>query len=319
MKRIVLVAVTLLLAASASADDGKPPSPPPVAPLQGGLSGGLRGLGLSFFANAGAFWADNNTANFYNGHPNNVNTIDRVLKSSFYGREIWDHLVNVDAISPSSIGSYSNLQVVEYGDMYYRLSYQIGLGMRYDYASGFGWLLRFDLARLSAIGAFNLSSDNGTGILGSDRYIRCGILGKEERINIDFAIAKSVPLSESLDLEINLGASLINTKVKDNIIEVKGATWSILDVWNGQTPDYGVGSYEYINQGGIGYGVFMSVLVGYSVPDVGAIKAGYTCYQSKTVLKGGIGADGTADPYTAWGWQHMLGVRFEINNFSFIQ
>ena len=304
MKRIAFIAAALLLAASgtASADDGKPPSP-----------------GLSFFANAGAFWASNNTANFYNGHPTNANTIDRVLHSNTYGRQIWDRLVNSQAISPSTIGNENQLQVVEYADMYYRISYQIGLGMRYEYASGMGWLLRFDLARLNAIGAFNLSSDNGAGILGSDPYIRCGILGKEERINIDLAITRTAKLTETLDLELDLGLSLINTKVKDNLIEVKGATWSILDVWDGQTPDQGVGSYEYINQGGIGYGVFISALVGYQVPGVGAIKAGYTCYQAKTVLKGGTGADGTANPYTVWGWQHMLGIRFEMNNFSFIK
>lgn len=303
MRRAVLLVTTLLLAAaSATADDGRPPSP-----------------GLSFFANAGAFWADKVTANFYNGHPTNPNTIDRVLHSDFYGNQIWQSLVNQGAISPSAIGSYNQLQVVEYPDMYYRISYQIGLGLRYDYASGFGWLLRFDLARLNAIGAFNLSSDNGAGILGSDRYIRCGMLGKEERISIDFALAKTVKLNETLDFELNLGASLINTKVKDNLMEIGGVPYSILDIWDGQSPDYGVGSYPYINQGGIGYGVFISALVGYAVPGVGAIKAGYTCYQAKTVLKGGTGADGTADPYTAWGWQHMLGVRFEMNNFSFIK
>lgn len=292
MRRAITLIAILLLAASASADDGQPPS-----------------RGLSFFANAGAFWADNNTANFYNGHPNNANTIDRVLHSNTYGNQIWQNLVNQGAISPSTIGNYSQLQVVEYADMYYRTCYQIGLGMRYEYASGFGWLLRFDLARLNAIGAFNLSSDNGAGILGNDRYIRCGILGKEERINIDFAITKTAKLNDLLDIELNLGASLINTKVKDNLMEIGGGTYSILDVWDGQSPDYGVGSYNYINQGGIGYGVFMSLLLGYSVPEVGAIKAGYTCYQAKTVLK----------DHTAWGWQHMVGVRFEMNNFSFIK
>lgn len=293
MKRAILFLAALMLfdPVDAAADDGKPPSP-----------------GLSFFANAGAFWADNVTANFYSGRPGNANTIERVLYSNFYGTQIWDRLVNQEAISPTTIGNYTNLQVVEYPDMFYRVSYQIGLGLRYDYASGFGWLLRFDLARLNAIGAFNLSSNNGAGILGSDPYIRCGMLGKEDRINIDFAIAHTVELNKTLDLEINLGVSLINTKVKDNIMEIGGGTYSILDVWDGQSPDHGVGSYEYINQGGIGYGIFVSALVGYSIPGMGAIKAGYTCYQAKTVLEG----------YTAWGWQHMLGVRVEMNNFSFI-
>ena len=290
MRRTLILLTALLLAASAAADDGKPPSP----------------AGLSFFANAGAFWADKVNANFYNGAPGNANTIDRVLHSEQFGPNIWQTLVNQQRISPSAISNYSQLQVVEYADMYYRLSYQIGIGLRYDYASGFGWLLRFDLAKLNAIGAFNLSSDNGAGILGNDRYIRCGILGREDRINIDLAISRTVMLNDMLQLEINLGASLINTKVKENLMEIGGGTWSILDIWNGQTPYYGDQGYEYINQGGIGYGVFISALVGYAIPDVGAIKAGYTCYQAKTVLEG----------YTAWGWQHMLGVRIEMNNFN---
>ncbi|MCR5444977.1 MAG: hypothetical protein K6E96_04735 [Bacteroidales bacterium] len=294
MKHALLVIATLILASSATAEvgsDDKPPSP-----------------GLSVFANAGGFWADKVTANFYSGRPENANTIYRVLHSDTYGHEIWLHLVDQQAISPSTIGDESQLQVVEYPEMYYRLSYQIGLGLHYEYASGFGWLLRFDLARLNAIGAFNLSSNNGTGILGHDPYIRCGMLGKEDRISIDLAITRKVAINETLDLEIDLGASLINTKVKDNLMEIGGGTWSILDVWNGQTPHYGVGNYEYINQGGVGYGVFISLLVGYSVPSVGSIKAGYTCYQARTVLEG----------YTAWGWQHMLGMRIEMNNFSFI-
>lgn len=289
MRHTMILLTALLLATSAAADDGKPPSP-----------------GLSFFANAGAFWASNTTANFYSGRPSNENTILRVLKSDTYGEQIWQRLVNQGSISPSDLGGWQQFDVAEYPEMYYRISYQIGLGMRYDYASGFGWLLRFDLARLNAIGAFNLNTGNNTP--GADQFIRCGMLGKEERINIDFAIAKTAKLNDMLDIELNLGTSLINTKVQDNLMEIGGATWSILDVWNGQSPDY-MGSYEYINQGGIGYGVFMSVLVGYSVPEVGAIKAGYTCYQAKTVLKG----------YTAWGWQHMLGIRFEMNNFSFIK
>ena len=295
----VILAVLLLATSAASADDKEvPPGPAPVK----------RYTGLSVFANAGAFWADDNTANFYSGRPGNANTIDRVLHSNTYGQQIWQRLVNNGLISPSAISNYNQLQVVEYANMYYRISYQIGMGIRSDYASGFGWLLRFDLARLNALGAFNLSSTNGTGILTNNhQYIRCGIAGREDRINIDFAILKTVPLTYTADLELDLGLNLNNSKVKDNLMEIDGATYSILDVWDGQSPDAGIASYEYINQGGIGYGVFISALLGYRMPSVGAIRLGYTCYHTKTVLQG----------YTAVGWHHMFGVRFELNNFSF--
>ena len=137
----------------------------------------------------------------------------------------------------------------------------------------------------------------------------CGIVGQEDRINIDLAITKSVALTRTLDFELNIGASLINTKVKDNIIIVNGRNYSILDRWGGRTPDEGVAPYEYINQGGIGYGFFASMLLGYQVPGLGAIKVGYTCAQNRIALQN----------YTSWGWQHSLGIRVELNNFDFIQ
>ena len=134
------------------------------------------------------------------------------------------------------------------------------------------------------------------------------MLGTESRINIDFAISKTVDLSDLLCLELNLGASVNNTKVTKNLMEIKGATWSILDVWNGQQPYHGIAEYDYVNQGGIGCGVFMSSYLGYRVSGVGAVKLGYTCYHSQTTLKG----------YSAMGWHHCLDLRLEINNFSFL-
>lgn len=287
MRRALLVIASLLLAVSASADDSKPPS-----------------TGLYFFANAGAFWASSNTADFYSGKPTNTNTINRVLYSNTYGIAIWNSLVEQHLISPSTIGSYNQLQVVEYPSMHYRTSLQIGLGLRYEYKSGFGWLLRFDVDQLEAIGAFNLSSTNGTGILGSDQYIRCGMLGKENRYSIDLAITRQLQISNTVGIELDLGASLANTEVKENMMEIGGLTYNILDLWGGQTPNHGVGEYEYINQGGIGYGVFISLLTGWNTP-LGNIKASYTCYQTRIVLEN----------HTAWGWQHSLGLRIEMNNF----
>ena len=264
--------------------------------------------GLSVFANAGAVWADDITANFYSGRPENANTINRVLYSESYGYNIWYQLKE-DGLISSAVGSKDELQVVEYGDMYYRTSLQYGLGIHYDYESGFGWLLRFDISRLEAQGAFNLSSTNGTGILTPNhQYIRCGLLGREDRINIDFAITRTVDLGGNLCLEIDLGASLNNTKVKENLMEIDGTNYSILDVWNGQSPSSYTGSYEYVNQGGLGWGVFMSGYVGYYMTGLGSIKAGYTCHHSKTTLEG----------YSAAGWVHCLTVRFELNNFSFL-
>ena len=299
MKHTAAILTALLLAVSANADDGKPPSST------------QRNTGLAVFAEANAYWASDVTANFYSGTPtatDNTGGIYRILHSNTYGRQIWQDL-RTNRLITDAVGDYTMLTVAEFPQMHYRISYQIGLGIRYDYDNGFGWLLRFDLAKLRAQGQWNLDATNGTGQLGYDRYVPCGITGIEDRINIDFAITRSVALTRALDLELNIGASLVNTKVKDNIIEVNGHPYSILDRWDGRTPDDGVAAYEYINQGGVGYGFFATLLLGYQIHGIGAIKAGYTCAQTKTVLQN----------YTAWGWQHTLGIRIEMNNFSFLQ
>ena len=291
MKHTLLIITALMLASSATAtDDGKPPS---------------RYTGLSVFADAGTIWADRNTADFYSGRPTNANTIDRVLHSQTYGMQIWQNLTTAGLIS-SAVGGYDQLQVVEYASMYYRTSLFYGLGLRYDYASGFGWLLRFDLAQLQALGAFNISATGGTGLLGYDQYVRCGIMGREDRINIELALTRSVRLSDAVDLELDLGGGFVNTKVRENMMEIAGVSYSILDVWDGRTPDAGVASYEYINQGGVGYSLFASAMLGYSIDGVGSVRAGYTCSHAKVVLQG----------YSAWGWVHMINLRFEMNNFD---
>ena len=97
--------------------------------------------GLSVFASAGAVWADGVNANFYSGRPGNANTIDRVLHSNSYGTRIWTALKTSGLIS-DAIGSYNELQVVEYPEMYYRTSYLIaglmlGLSIAVWYQSAF--------------------------------------------------------------------------------------------------------------------------------------------------------------------------------------
>ena len=150
MRNGCILLTALLLSSPALADDDGVP--------RSGTTG------LSVFANAGTLWADDVTANFYSGRPGNANTIDLVLHSETYGYQIWYDLKTAGLIS-SAVGSKDELKVVEYPEMYYRIALQYGFGFRYDYSSGFGWLLRFDITKAEAIGAFNLSSTNGTGIL----------------------------------------------------------------------------------------------------------------------------------------------------------
>ena len=317
MNHALVLATALLLASPAPADDGKPPSrrsttvvsPASLSSVVSPTSlSSAPYTGLSFTAGAAATWADKATAGFYSGRPENPNNINLVLHSDTYGNQIWSNLVQQGLLSPSAVGSHNQLTVSEYPTMYYRTSLCYGVGIRYDYRSGFGWLLRFDISRLHAIGAFNLSTSNGTALPGTRQYIRCGMLGQEDRVNIELALTRTIPLGEALCLEVDLGGTLTNTKVKENLMEIGGQQYSILDRWGGHSPDYTTQGYEYINQGGVGYGVFATLAIGWRVQAIGAIKAAYSCAQSHTVLEG----------YTSWGWLHTLGIIVEVNNFSFL-
>ena len=262
--------------------------------------------GLSVFIDASAFWADDYSSGFYSGIDGNANTIYRVLHSQRDGTDIWYHLKS-NGLIDASIGTCDDLTVEEFPSMYYRSAFMIGLGLHYTYRNGFGWLLRFDIAKMEAAGAFNLANNKSTTVLNQNHYIRCGMLGEEQRIYIDLAITKEVDISPWLNLEVDLGLNVNNTKVSTNAMEIAGRTWSILDVWDGQSPYVGIGEYEYVNQGGLGYGVFMAAYLGYRVEGLGAVKLGYSCHHTRTNLKG----------YEAMGWHHQLALRFEVNNFSF--
>ena len=269
--------------------------------------------GLYVTMDAGLLIPSDKQANFYNGDSRSPNNLMRVLKSEMYGTQIWNDLVNRQLISPSAIHDYGEFEVAEYANMYYRLTFQIGVGFRYVYDNGWGWLARFDFSEVTAAGQFLLSSNNGTGILGSNNYVVCGIYGRERRVLIDLGMAKRIPLTEMLDLELDFGFDLNNTKVSKNGIRVPdkgGQTYSILDVWGGQTPYSGIGTYEYINQGAIGIGYFASVALSYRVP-VGAIDFGYTYYHMQTKFRN-YNEDDCYAP------QHNIFLRFNINNFSFL-
>ena len=267
--------------------------------------------GLSVSVDAGLLIPNAKQANFYSGRPGNENTISRVLYSEQYGHQIWNSLVDRQLISPSAIPSYSAFRIAEYADMYYKLTYQIGVGLRYDYDSGWGWKLRFDFSQLTAAGQFLLSSDNGVGIPGRPQYVVCDIFGHEKRILIDLLISKRIPLTQVIDLELSAGVDLNNTKVTENAMRIAGRTYSILDVWGGRPPDAGAGSYEYISQGGIGFGGIASVALSYALPSA-SVDFGYTLYYMQTKYLGYNDND-------CFALQHNIFFRFNINNFKFFK
>lgn len=266
----------------------------------------LRGLSLNI--NAGVLKASDKTANFYNGNPRNANKLDYIIHSEMYGRPIWEDLTDLDLIG-SSVANYSQLKVAEYGHMSYKLAFQLGIGFRYDLDNPFwAWQVRFDYARLNAEGMVLLDSGKNTSILSNQNaYVNCPVAGEEERIFFDLGIIRKFRLQNGFDLEVSLGANVNNTKVESNDIRIGRHTYSMLDVWGGQPPYTYSTPYEYVNQGGIGYGGYASVAFGFTIPAGTAMQLAYTFYYNRTKLEG----------YSTFSPQHALSLNVYVNNFFF--
>ena len=264
------------------------------------------------FVDAGALLPNAKQANFYDGRNGRPNTIMRVLHSQSYGTEIWQNLKNGGYIT-DAVGSKDNLQVEEWPEMYYKTTYQVGFGLRYGLGAGWGWLVRLDYARLIAAGEWNLSSTNGTGILSNQgRYVRCGMYGLENRILIDVALSKQIPLADHWSMGVEAGFNFNNTKVQEHKMEIADKYYSILDIWDGNSPYDGIGTYEYMNQGGVGYGCFGTLLACYHIAGYGSLELGYSCYYMQTRFP-------EYNPDDAFAWQHVIFLRAVLSNFSFWQ
>lgn len=260
--------------------------------------------GFSITIDGGATLASKHHAGFYDGNPDNPNTINRVLHSESFGTQIWNSLVDQGKISPSAIQNYHQLQVAEYGEMRYDVSFQVGIGFRYDMAENNALFIRFDYSKLTAKGGFNLYSGASTSILSNtDKYISCGIVGTESRTYIDFGFSKSFPITDRLHFAIDLGLNINNYHVLSNDIEVAGTSYSILDVWNGESPTAYTATYEYY-QTGIGYGGFVTPCLRYMFPNSMAVDLGVTAYYNKINLPG----------HDSFRPQFTLFARFIMNN-----
>jgi len=170
------------------------------------------------------------------------------------------------------------------------------------------WIARFDYAKLHATGAVLINSGHNMSYLSNqNEYVVCPTSGVEERIYIDLGLLKKFKTTKGLDIEIGAGGNINNTKVESSDISIAGVTYSILDIWGGQSPSSFVASYEYINQGGIGFGAFVSAGVGYTLPIGTSISINYTFHYNKVNL----------DRYTSFAPHHAIKLTVALNNFSF--
>lgn len=215
--------------------------------------------GLEAGINVGAYFANRNMANFYNGASNEDgrNSADRIINNTYILNDINEVLDQNGYRYPLEEGFYET----EYpADMKYTPAIYAGLTGRY-------WLNRKTAISVSMNYSKLFTRDNfviyntNPEIPPSNKenqYIIGTIAGVEERINIDIGLVNSFPVHEKANFIIEYGLNINNANADENAIEIYNWTRSIK--YTGPydyIPNSNNPQYNY-TQKGMGYGGYLS-------------------------------------------------------------
>ena len=260
----------------------------------------LRGLTLSL--QAGMAKANNYSAEFYNGHFEHDNNINRIIHSELYGQDVWSYLVEQNVIVAST--RPEEIEIAEYGKMRYDLTVSIGLGFQYNFSHRTGFFMQFSHESYDIRGSFLIKKT--TPIASFDNYYRCGIFGNEKRNGIDLGYIYRIPMTLKTKLTLEGGVNITDIKVVENQVKIGDMPpISILNIWGSMGPIIGTDPYEYYNNG-ISYGFFLTPVYSFNLWQDYAVDVGCSFRFLKTNLEG----------YEKFSMQNVLFIRFLINRFT---
>jgi len=250
-------------------------------------------LGLNF----GMYWASKYHAGFYDGSPQNVNTINYVLDNKYWHDDIKNELNAADDFYLDELPA----------NMRYTGAFQIGMYFRKTFDNYTGFSLQFDYSKLTASDFFTLEVDPQPSI-GKEPDIRIyPIWGIEDRINIDILFSKyfrtksqmMVPFFES-------GININSAYVKENKIRIESLEYSLINDYINGSYVPGTQPYTYnVQQGGIGWGVSAAVGLKMIFNEQVSIDPGFRVYYQKVNL----------ERYENFGLSYSIFVRLSLSDF----
>lgn len=220
----------------------------------------------------GAYIADNNTANFYNGQ--GVNDITRITDNEHYRDRIRQAI------------PYEQFQIGELPqNMGYNSASMPGLHLEYHKDSTTGFFINFQYVKLQANGTFKVIDPNDN--FGFEEYILSNIRATEERVLIDIGIKQSWPAPGHFSYYAIGGISINNTTVMNHKIDIGNFTRSIKSNYSTdqENPNYPTNNYDF-EQGGIGMGIVGGVGVKLTYQQSLYAALDLTAYYSQTLLPG---------------------------------
>ncbi len=264
--------------------------------------------GLEGSINVGMFYADKNTANFYNGANtgDGMNSADRIINNEY-------HLNDINATLERN--GYRYLLIKGYyeteypAQMTYKISMSAGIGVRYWFTSKWAVSIGANFAKGQASDVFLIHNTNPDLPPSNkeNQYVKGRIIGEDTRSHLDLGIESKHSVSENIFVLLGGGMSLNNTIVKYNEIKIYNLTLDIKYkgpneyVPNGTKPQYD------FRQGGIGYGAYLSPGLEFVFLDNVSVDIIAHTYYTNIHLQN----------YENWGIHFMPHIRFNLSRLLF--
>jgi len=301
----ILILFFQLLANSIQAQDIYSSSQLPKFPPQNEDGEELNLTGWRFGINMGMYFANKQTAGFYNGRPENENQIQWVLNNKYWYDEIRQELNSREIIkNPDDVpydweGEYdiwrqqNNVAVgdttkwwIYYPDMHYDAAISPGFYFKYNFNNSTGIFIQSNYVKLKSSGTFQMTIDSINYVASPalrEGYIR----GIEERVSIDIGISKFYPVGKITSVFIETGFHMNSTRVLESEIQIGSKNYSIVNRYGDRpyVPNTNMTAYD-IYQGGIGFGIFLSGGVKFIFNEKISIDPGVQFLYKKVNLEG---------------------------------
>ncbi|MFP4288150.1 MAG: hypothetical protein ACLFQS_02740 [Bacteroidales bacterium] len=229
--------------------------------------------------NFGGYFANNATANYYNGDAANT---EHSLEEALFRHYNYDRIVrDVDDIIESfEIGDIA-------GNMAYNPSFQVGVFGGIQLSDKFTILGEFNYTKLSVSDKFTLFTDKFTSTTEPYRLLS-DIYAEEERIEVIAGFQYTIQTRGYIHPFIESGVSLTDTEILENKVNIDGIN---INIRQPRSEYYNIRDY------GIGFGFYTGVGLKMDVNDDFSLRTGASVNMSRINL--GNNAD-ILPRYTLW-------------------
>ncbi len=232
---------------------------------------------VEFGLNFGAYFANKYSANFYNGSPGNVNTVNYVMSNITWYRAISLALGSIDTVT---VDGYPT-------DMHYNVAFTGGLFVRYNFNRKNSLFLQADYTQLRAADVVTLLVDPNPYVSTLPNIYQAQVIGKEGRVMIDFGYQRSFPLKSRINLFIQGGLTMCYTQVIKSIFVVEGTEYNLVNIYGSQGYQPGYNSQTFsVNQNAFGFGGYLGVGAGIPLTEMFGIEPGFYTHYYPTNLQG---------------------------------